>query len=308
MELQINLMHAMLLWVIAAAAKAASQTIKPDCEATCGDVSIPYPFGTREGCYLNDDFLIACNHSLSPPKPLLWNSSFNLQVLNISIEDHRLHIYTFVGRDCYDKMGKQYDQPTLAYANLPRFPFSDKGNRFTAIGCDTIAVFNGMNGADDFATGCLSLCNSIRSVTNGSCSGIGCCQTSNIPKGLFSYYASVGSFYNHTKVWSFNPCSYAFLAEEESFNFSSADLKDLQNRTVFPTLLDWAVGNKTCEEAKKNLTSYACKDNSYCYNSDNGPGYRCNCSSGFQGNPYLPNGCQGIDHLGSSPLHLILAI
>ncbi|CBI18949.3 unnamed protein product, partial [Vitis vinifera] len=184
-------------------------------------------------------------------------------------KDHRLRIYTFVGRDCYDKMGKQYDQPTLAYANLPRFPFSDKGNRFTAIGCDTIAVFNGLNGADDFTTGCLSLCNSIRSVTNGSCSGIG--------------------------FWSFNPCSYAFLAEEESFNFSSADLKDLQNRTVFPTLLDWAVGNKTCEEAKKNLTSYACKDNSYCYNSDNGPGYRCNCSSGFQGNPYLPNGCQDID-------------
>jgi hypothetical protein len=61
-----------------------------------------------------------------------------------------------------------------------------------------------------------------------------------------------------------------------------------------PLVIDWAVGDETCEDAQKNTTSYACKaEYSYCYNTTNGPGYRCNCSNGFQGNPYLPRGCTG---------------
>jgi hypothetical protein len=63
---------------------------------------------------------------------------------------------------------------------------------------------------------------------------------------------------------------------------------------TFPVVLDWAVGNETCPDAKKNLTSYACKAQpSECHNSTNGPGYRCNCPSGYKGNPYLVGGCQG---------------
>ncbi|CAL5386738.1 unnamed protein product [Camellia sinensis] len=128
-----------------------------------------------------------------------------------------------------------------------------------------------------YDTGCLSLCDNINNVINGSCSGIGCCQTS-IPKGVRSFYISVRSYDNHTLVWNFNSCSYAFVAEEATHNFSSLDLANLQNRTMFPVVLDWSVGNQTCAEAKNNLTSFACKANSDCYDFDNGPGYRCNCS------------------------------
>ena len=59
-------------------------------------------------------------------------------------------------------------------------------------------------------------------------------------------------------------------------------------------VLEWSIDNSTCEEAAKNKSSFACMENSDCYDSPTGVGYRCNCKMGYSGNPYLPDGCQGI--------------
>ncbi|WJX33988.1 hypothetical protein P8452_22144 [Trifolium repens] len=67
-------------------------------------------------------------------------------------------------------------------------------------------------------------------------------------------------------------------------------------RKEFPVLLDWAVGNQTCEQAKKNLSNYACMaNNSKCYNPTDRPGYICKCIHGYRGNPYIHDGCQDIN-------------
>ncbi|KAL0009085.1 hypothetical protein SO802_010587 [Lithocarpus litseifolius] len=60
---------------------------KDSCQAQCGDVDIPYPFGIEAGCYINDWFAIDCNNQsavASFPKPFL--KSFKLEVLNISLQ------------------------------------------------------------------------------------------------------------------------------------------------------------------------------------------------------------------------------
>nr|POF00044.1 wall-associated receptor kinase 2 [Quercus suber] len=104
----------------------------------------------------------------------------------------------------------------------------------------------------------------------------------------------VRSYDNHTDVWDFNPCGYAFVAERGRFDFSSAYLKNLTYEEL-PMVLEWAIGNETCKEAAQNKTAFACKTNSYCQDLETTPGYRCKCERGYQGNPYLPDGCRDIN-------------
>ena len=103
------------------------------------------------------------------------------------------------------------------------------------------------------------------------------------------------SINSHKDVWSFNPCSFAFIIQKDKFSFSSAYLTSLQNNETRPMVLDWAIGNEMCEVAR-NKGNYICGANSTCSDLKNGsaPWYRCKCKKGYDGNPYLKDGCQGI--------------
>ncbi|CAL5384727.1 unnamed protein product [Camellia sinensis] len=274
-----------------AATKAAAPTEADlknhGCVNHCGNLSIPYPFGAKENCYLSEDFFINCSDS----QPYYGD----LHVTYISLDEGEVGIMNYISHDCYDLLGTplQSNFPWLFTAN---FPISSTKNKFTTIGCDTygyLRIFD--NNSFAFATGCVSSCMNMSYVPDdGSCSGIGCCQTS-IPKQLSYIEVDAGSYNNHTDVSDFNPCSYAFVVEEAAFNFSKTYIQNFTEDMV-PLVLDWGIlDNETCDEAKRNWTSYACGDHSDCYKAEIGHGYLCKCSKGYKGNAYLSDGCKDID-------------
>jgi len=175
-------------------------------------------------------FLINCSNSSSQPQPLTGN----VKVTNISIQGQieswciRLMIVTPIS-------GLRVSQTSKQLSASPVSQFSVNQNKFVAVGYDTYAFLNGnliLNG-QQFSVGCLSQCQNISNVVNGSCSRIGCCQL-DIPQGLKNVYLETYNFKNHTKDWDFNPCSFAFIIREDKFNFSSDYLISLRNNETLP--------------------------------------------------------------------------
>ncbi|XP_022765900.1 wall-associated receptor kinase 2-like [Durio zibethinus] len=281
-------MIAMMLTVILTSVAALA---KPGCQSHCGNISIPYPFGTGKGCNISENFFIRCNTTFNPPKAFL--DTDNVEVLDIAL-DGQLRIQNWVRYDCYGPKGSlSYLEGGLIFA---KFTLSRTRNKLTAVGCDTYVFIEGyLESGQRYSTGCVSFCNKTTDVTNGSCSGTGCCLQ-DIPERATSYGLSFQSYTNHADILSFNPCSYAFVVEDGAYTFTIPDLYGYNMRyKEFPLILDWTIGNQTCKEAKKELENYVCKENSACIDPENGSGYLCKCLDGFQGNPYLSNGCQDIN-------------
>ncbi|XP_020225379.2 wall-associated receptor kinase 2 [Cajanus cajan] len=131
----------------------------------------------------------------------------------------------------------------------------------------------------------------------GKCTGIGCCHV-DIPPGMKNISLQAFSFNNFNSSFGFNNCSTSFVAKNGNYTFSVDHLERFPFEKV-PFVVDWTVGSDTCENSKGRTNDYACKNNSYCENSNTGYGYRCKCKAGFEGNPYLPHGCRDIEECKS---------
>ncbi|RWR74595.1 putative wall-associated receptor kinase-like protein 16 [Cinnamomum micranthum f. kanehirae] len=294
----------LLLCCLSSTTISSPSSLRSDCQRTCGNLSIPYPFGLGHDpkCFRNEGFNLTCNESATPPKAFRRD----FEVLDISLQGE-LKTKSSIAWNCESYPDVATLSFDIYFENSP-YTFSSTRNKFIAIGCDTQAYVTGYRSTSPlpFRFGCMTYCLDTASVINGSCTGIGCCQSS-IPPGLTSLGVEINSSSNHESVSRLNPCSYAFIIDQDDFNFSLSDLFRTSTSSLYnevPVVFDWVIGNETCKSAISNKTGYACvSENSYCYESTNGPGYRCRCHSGYGGNPYVPGGCKDIDECKDEKTH-----
>ncbi|KAI3953302.1 hypothetical protein MKX01_042297 [Papaver californicum] len=300
-----------LSWLILTSSSTTPLPLaKPGCDAKCGNLTIPHPFGIgpkENGCSLTGPELlpynITCDTTYNPPKPFLrigrnLSESLDRRVEVISISETEVRVKNWPSTMCYQyKTGLLTLNEAIGWMDFSKTPFSVSytKNRYFGLGCYSLAGI--MEPNLNFTTSCSTTCKTPANIIDASCSGSGCCQTL-LPKGVKKFLLMVDSMNVTSDSLSFDPCSYSFIGESEKYTFSASDL----NGTSFhskakdiPVVLDWAIGNKTCEEAQKDLSSFVCQKNSNCSNSDKVPGYLCTCNKGFQGNPYLSPGCQDVN-------------
>ncbi|XP_020084294.1 putative wall-associated receptor kinase-like 16 [Ananas comosus] len=282
----------LLLFQLQALQLTSTSVALPGCLEQCGDVEIPYPFGIGRNCSMKG-FTLNCTFSNGTYKPFLNNIEF----LNISLSLGRARVTNTVSTQCYNATNGNVTYDNW-HKNLTASPyrFSSTLNKFTTIGCMTLAYLTVSDMVNSYLSGCVSMCRSMENLSNGSCTGIGCCQTA-IPQGIEYSRVHFDKNFNSSTTYNFSRCSYAAVVEEHAFKFNTSYITTGKlYRSKLPMVVDWAVRNKNCSEARQDMISYACvSDHSTCVDSANGPGYLCNCSEGFQGNPYLPHGCQDID-------------
>ncbi|KAL5206071.1 hypothetical protein ABZP36_034280 [Zizania latifolia] len=294
----------------------------------CGNVSVPYPFGIRAGCYL-PGFGLTCDTTRNPPRLRLGNGT--LQVVEISLANFTVRVLDFAGA-----VNISYgERPTIppsgngTWASLGAgdgtgpYVVSDKRNQLVVTGCNVQATLTGDNG--NVITGCSSFCpvseafTPIVSIPAKTCSGTSCCETPMVI-GRPSYLVRFNSLDPNQEMDNKLPMAVR-IAELGWFEQHATELLDNSTtamntspRTPVPVVLEWALastlmvvlqgvagrpaGNDGPWSCPTDAARSACRSsNSFCFNvtSNYRSGHVCQCNRGYNGNPYVPGGCQDID-------------
>ncbi|KAJ0575922.1 putative wall-associated receptor kinase [Helianthus annuus] len=247
---------------------------KPGCNHMCGNIRIPYPFGIGASCSINPWYIIDCNFS----KPHL-RALNHLEVLGVNLKSQILNV-------SMQKISYCQNTGEIRGLDLRSSPFwfSELHNKFVFEGCGTAAMHMD-NGS--VLTACSMTCRNVTHSDRNTCFGSGCCQTP-IPNSLKSFSINITNLDGGDGA-----CRSAFLVEDETL-FEEAMFSDplfFKNSSLIPIALKW-----TLTASDQVTCCYNLPPRTYIMDMLNGStmeAWRCTLWS--DGNPYLTNGCFGVN-------------
>ncbi|KAL2546234.1 Wall-associated receptor kinase-like 9 [Forsythia ovata] len=291
MSSQMLLYITLSLWAMTPMAFAVRLS-KPNCQEKCGNVTIPFPFGIGQECSVNSSFTVNCSNITNPETPFL--SSLNLAVLNISTDYTTITLNQPVSPLNYSREQKGVSLG-ISLSGTP-FIFSSVYNVLAVLGCNVVTLFLDGNTT---AGGCVTICKYGSYSKDSGCNGVNCCRA-DIPLGLQEPKVS----YTIIDANNSNSSSgYAFLVDPDWLQNDYRKYTGLRDVNPFdrsfvnaPVVLRWKF-------PKNSSSSFICIHDYSAW--DNQPYYvyfrsRCFCREGFEGNPYLDEGCQDIDECSNS--------
>ncbi|KAL6318866.1 hypothetical protein AAG906_001339 [Vitis piasezkii] len=267
MKLGLLLIISFLCLTAKASSPPDEYMVKPNCRYRCGNVTIPFPFGIGDSCYLNVWYSVNCsiNMSSGAEKPFLNHTKLNLELLNVSLEHRTVEVNSPIASYDQRQGESNTSQPSIDLDKSP-FLFSRLDNIFVVLGCGQAKLMDHENVWAD----CTSICNN--SYPAQGRNGFNFCQTP-IPS-TDSYYL------NNYRVGFTRGC--------EGNNYS--------NSTTHAFLVDRHC--EVCsviivvEDKSGDNASSDCNRIAY-YNPMMGlyVHYSCSCPLRHEGNPYLHKGC-----------------
>ncbi|CAL9089773.1 unnamed protein product [Musa textilis] len=222
-------------------------------------------------------------------------------------EAKNTNTYTCVSQNslCHDAVSDALDSSnSIGY--LCRCSTSYQGNPYVLNGCQEKS-----STSVAAANGCVTKCGRIdvffpfgleKRCYRDDSFALTCNTTSNPPTLLLDYLYIVNNISLEEGQLE--------LEEKDSFSYIGNSTRPF----VFfkgQVIVNWVIEFQLCEDAKKNMTTFACVHaHSSCIDTtitnEDGKfvGYRCKCSEGYRGNPYVPDGCTDINECNSTEKRL----